>query len=169
MKSNHSSPLLRVYLISSRLKSPTSSFANTTYSPNSTFSPHQTQNTTNISSHISHLNQSIGSPYNYGPNYSQNTTQNASHLNQNSSHLTQNTSHVTQNTNHLTQNSSNLSQNLPTSPHTPTLTPQPDRNGSYSQNSFRSEDKQYTVQSPTFSSFRPQEEPKQNYEGFTTR
>ncbi|KAJ8706954.1 hypothetical protein PYW08_011088 [Mythimna loreyi] len=148
-----------------RFKTPNSSFANTTYSPNSTYSPHTTHtthNTTNISSHISHLNQSIhGTPgpakspvspgYGYTtpksptvparPDSFNNTSLNQSSVNQSS-------------LNQSSLNQSSLNQS------------------SYSQNSaynqYRDE-KQYTVQSPTFSSFRPQEEPKQNYEGFTTR
>ncbi|XP_047524858.1 talin-1 isoform X1 [Pieris napi] len=83
-----------------RFKSPTSSFANTTYSPNSTYT-------------------------------TQNTTQN----------LTQNTS-VTHNTTH------NLS---------PVYSP--------GYNGFKDKGDK----SPSFSSFRPDETPKQNYEGFTTR
>ncbi|XP_063370870.1 talin-1 [Cydia amplana] len=83
-----------------RPRTPTSSYINTTYSPNSTYSAHNT----NLSQHISHLDHSIHGPASPG----------------------------------------------------------------YQQNRKRDE-KQYTVQSPTFTSFRPQEEPKQNYEGFTTR
>ncbi|CAH2056199.1 unnamed protein product, partial [Iphiclides podalirius] len=103
-----------------RFKTPNSSFANTTYSPNSTYSTHNatnvTQNTTNISHHVSSLNQSVhGGPTSPGAK--------------------------------------------------PEPSPQP-----YSANGYQREEKHTQAQSPTFSSFRPQEEtPKQNYEGFTTR
>ncbi|XP_068621832.1 talin-1-like [Battus philenor] len=101
-----------------RFKTPNSSFANTTYSPNSTYSAqnttNMTQNTTNISHHVSSLNQSIhGAPVSPGL--------------------------------------------------------KPDSQQGYNTNGYQREEK-FTAQSPTFSSFRPQEEtPKQNYEGFTTR
>ncbi|CAK1592968.1 unnamed protein product [Parnassius mnemosyne] len=104
-----------------RFKTPNSSFANTTYSPNSTYSAqnttNMTQNTTNISHHMSSLNQSI-----HGPQPA-------------------------------------------TSPSS-----KPESNQlSFNTNGYQREEK-YTAQSPTFSSFRPQDEtPKQNYEGFTTR
>ncbi|KAI8441673.1 hypothetical protein MSG28_015213 [Choristoneura fumiferana] len=73
------------------------------------------------------------------------------------SHAGQNVSHTVQNISHTGQNMSHTGQNV-------------SQNNGYSQTLERKhEEKQYTVQSPTFSSFRPQEEPKQNYEGFTTR
>ncbi|XP_050359192.1 talin-1 isoform X1 [Nymphalis io] len=103
-----------------RFKTPNSSFANTTYSPNSTYtSQHTTQNVTNSSQHVTNLSQ-----------------------------------HVT-----------NLSQSVhgaPTSPTTPTQRAHPQTT-----NGYQRDDK---PRSPSFTSFRPQEEtPKQNYEGFTTR
>ncbi|CAG4949257.1 unnamed protein product [Parnassius apollo] len=104
-----------------RFKTPNSSFANTTYSPNSTYSAqnttNMTQNTTNISHHVSSLNQSIHGPQ---PATSPGSKPESNHL-------------------------------------------------SFNTNGYQREEK-YTAQSPTFSSFRPQDEtPKQNYEGFTTR
>lgn len=130
----------KYYYYYCRPRTPNSSYLNTTYSPNSTYSTH---NTTNITHHTTHLTDSIhgpGSP-GYAPNLSH-TGQNVSHTGQNVSHTGQNTSHT---------------QNV--------------QNNGYSQQTLerKNEEKQYTVQSPTFSSFRPQEEPKQNYEGFTTR
>ncbi|CAG9134195.1 unnamed protein product [Plutella xylostella] len=136
-----------------RFKTLNSSFANTTYSPNSTHtSQHNTQNSTNLSQHIGQLNQSIhGSS---SPGYS--------------------------------RLGPNAGQTPPTSPGYKQAgsnagpTPPPPRPSSFGQNNSYSES-QYsqtngsfgqtkTVQSPTFSSFRPQEEtPKQSYEGFTTR
>ncbi|KAL0809871.1 hypothetical protein ABMA28_011355 [Loxostege sticticalis] len=109
-----------------RFKTPNSSFANTTYTPNSTYSTHQ--NTTNVTTNLSH------------------------------------------NVTNLSQNISSLNQSIhgyqpPKSPYN--TTPSPTANGY--QNVYQVEDKNYTVQSPTFSSFRPQEDQKQNYEGFTTR
>ncbi|KAL0859340.1 hypothetical protein ABMA27_011134 [Loxostege sticticalis] len=109
-----------------RFKTPNSSFANTTYTPNSTYSTHQ--NTTNMTTNLSH------------------------------------------NVTNLSQNISSLNQSIhgyqpPKSPYN--TTPSPTANGY--QNVYQVEDKNYTVQSPTFSSFRPQEDQKQNYEGFTTR
>uniref|UniRef100_A0A2A4JHE3 I/LWEQ domain-containing protein n=1 Tax=Heliothis virescens TaxID=7102 RepID=A0A2A4JHE3_HELVI len=130
-----------------RMRTPNSSFVNTTYSPNSTYSPHttQTHNTTNISSHISHLNQSIhGTPGQtakspVSPSYGYTTPKSPT----------------------VPARPENYSQNIN----------QSSVNQSYSQNSYSQtrDEKQYTVQSPTFSSFRPQEDQKQNYEGFTTR
>ncbi|XP_064292942.1 talin-1 isoform X8 [Plodia interpunctella] len=105
-------------------KTPNSSYVNTTYSPNSTYT---TQNATN-------------------------TTQN---LTQNSSYNAQNQSANSYNQNSYTQN-----QTTQNTSYGPTNTAQ-------SPNGYFREEK-YTVQSPTFTSFRP-EEPKQNYEGFTTR
>ncbi|XP_047038268.1 talin-1 isoform X10 [Helicoverpa zea] len=134
-----------------RMRTPNSSFVNTTYSPNSTYSPHTTQtthNTTNISTHISHLNQSIHgtpsqtakSPVSPGYGY---TTPKSPTVPARPENYTQ--------TNQSSVNQSSINQ-------------------SYSQNYNQTRDeKQYTVQSPTFSSFRPQEDQKQNYEGFTTR
>ncbi|XP_022816800.1 talin-1 isoform X8 [Spodoptera litura] len=130
-----------------RFKTPNSSFANTTYSPNSTYSPHThtntthtTHNTTNISSHISQLNHSIhGTPAKspVSPGY----------------YSTPKSPTVPARPDQYNQSFSQ--EKVPTRP------------DQYSQ-SF-SQEKQYTVQSPSFSSFRPAEEPKQNYEGFTTR
>ncbi|XP_037295734.1 LOW QUALITY PROTEIN: talin-1-like [Manduca sexta] len=121
-----------------RFKSPTS--FNTTYSPNSTYSAQHTANVTNISSHVSQLNQSIhGAPLNT-------TTQ----------------------TNFATSpppKSPGFAQN-------PSPSPGYGPSNGYSQ-SFSRDEKQYSTASatsPTFSSFRPQDDtPKQNYEGFTTR
>ncbi|XP_028167568.1 talin-1 isoform X4 [Ostrinia furnacalis] len=109
-----------------RFKTPNSSFANTTYSPNSTYSNQNTTNLTttthNLSQNISNLNQSI---HGYQP---------------------------------------------PKSPYAPSPTSPNAHSANGYQNVYSQRDeKQYTVQSPTFTSFRPQEEPKQNYEGFTTR
>lgn len=127
-----------------RFKTPNSSFANTTYSPNSTYSPHAntthtTHNTTNISSHISQLNHSI----------------------------------------HGTPAKSPVSPGYYSTPKSPTVPARPEQySQTFSQEKTQSrpdqynqsfQEKQYTVQSPSFSSFRPAEEPKQNYEGFTTR
>ncbi|CAH0716781.1 unnamed protein product, partial [Brenthis ino] len=115
-----------------RFKTPNSSFANTTYSPNSTYTTQNTthnttnmsQHTTNISQHVANLSQSIhGTPT--SPSHAQTNT-----------------------------------------PTTPTFSqaPQTPKSPSYGQNGFQDK-----PQSPSFSSFRPQEEQKQNYEGFTTR
>ncbi|XP_046974627.1 talin-1 isoform X4 [Vanessa cardui] len=105
-----------------RFKSPNSSFANTTYSPNSTYT-------------------------------SQNVTSSSQHVTSSSQHVTS-----------LSQHVSNLSQAVhgaPGSPTSPGPRPPPPTNG------YQRDDQ---PRSPSFSSFRPQEDtPKQNYEGFTTR
>ncbi|VVD01404.1 unnamed protein product [Leptidea sinapis] len=104
-----------------RFKTPNSSFVNTTYSPNSTYS---TQNTSH--------------------NQTQNTSYNQS----------QNVSNIS----HISHNQSGFSGQSPAY--------QPMSAG-FKTNGFQRDAKE---QSPSFSSFRPQEEtPKQNYEGFTTR
>ncbi|KAG7294867.1 hypothetical protein JYU34_022754, partial [Plutella xylostella] len=137
-----------------RFKTLNSSFANTTYSPNSTHtSQHNTQNSTNLSQHIGQLNQSIHGTS--SPGYS--------------------------------RLGPNAGQTPPTSPGykqpgsnagpTPPPPPRPSsfgQNNSYSESQYSQTNGSFgqskTVQSPTFSSFRPQEEtPKQSYEGFTTR
>ncbi|XP_041983893.1 talin-1 isoform X2 [Aricia agestis] len=101
-----------------RFKSPTSSFANTTYSPNSTYATHNTTHNTTL-------------------NTTHNTTRDAPH-------------NISQHVSNLSHHVSNLNHSI---------------HGSPGQNGY---DKQ--PQSPSFSSFRPQDEtPKQNYEGFTTR
>nr|XP_049697831.1 talin-1 isoform X25 [Helicoverpa armigera] len=144
-----------------RMRTPNSSFVNTTYSPNSTYSPHTTQtthNTTNISSHISHLNQSIhGTPSQtakspVSPGYGYTTPKSPTVPARPENYSQTNQSSVNQSSvNQSSVNQSSINQ-------------------SYSQNYNQTRDeKQYTVQSPTFSSFRPQEDQKQNYEGFTTR
>ncbi|KAM3956237.1 LOW QUALITY PROTEIN: talin_middle and talin-RS domain-containing protein rhea [Aphomia sociella] len=105
----------------------------------------------------------------YTPNstYSQNnTTQNVTNLSHNISQLNQSI-HGTYN-----QSQNHTQSPNPAYTHSP-VTPNPahtqtQSNNGYSQYSQTREEKY--VQSPTFSSFRPQEEtPKQNYEGFTTR
>ncbi|XP_026736413.1 talin-1 isoform X1 [Trichoplusia ni] len=119
-----------------RFKTLNSSFANTTYSPNSTYTTHNqsttTHNTTNLSSHITHLNQSIhGTP-----------GQTAK---------------------------SPVSPGFYSTPKSPTVPTRPEGYQVNQSSQSYKDEKQYSVQSPTFTSFRPQEEPKQNYEGFTTR
>lgn len=101
----------------------------------------------------------------YSPNSTYHNVTNAS----NTSHNVTNTSHNVTNMSHNVTNMSNVSQNVSNLSHSVSQLNQsiggPQNNGYYQR-----EDKQYTVQSPTFSSFRPQEDtPKQNYEGFTTR
>ncbi|XP_064075633.1 talin-1 isoform X9 [Vanessa tameamea] len=116
-----------------RFKTPNSSFANTTYSPNSTYtSQHTTQNVTNSSQHVTNSSQ----------------------------HVTNLSQHVT----NLSQHVSNLSQAVHGAPASPTSpSPRPPQ----STNGYQRDDK---PRSPSFTSFRPQEDtPKQNYEGFTTR
>ncbi|XP_063391701.1 talin-1 [Cydia fagiglandana] len=169
-----------------RPRTPNSSYINTTYSPNSTYSPHNT----NINQHISNLDNSIHGPaspgyqgyptspgyQNHGqnihptspgyqthgqnihpsPGYNQNTSYNQ----QNTGYSQQNTGYNPQNTGYNQQNTSYNQQNVSHTTHS--------SNG-YNTLERKHDEKQYTVQSPTFSSFRPQEEPKQNYEGFTTR
>ncbi|KAH9632859.1 hypothetical protein HF086_013646 [Spodoptera exigua] len=96
----------------------------------------------------------------YSPNstYSPHTTQTLNTTNI-SSHITQLNHSI-----HGTPAKSPVSPGYYSTPKSPTVPARPDQ---YTQ-SFNQE-KQYTVQSPSFSSFRPAEEPKQNYEGFTTR
>ncbi|CAH0698118.1 unnamed protein product [Spodoptera exigua] len=96
----------------------------------------------------------------YSPNstYSPHTTQTLNTTNI-SSHITQLNHSI-----HGTPAKSPVSPSYYSTPKSPTVPARPDQ---YTQ-SFNQE-KQYTVQSPSFSSFRPAEEPKQNYEGFTTR
>ncbi|XP_075988138.1 talin_middle and talin-RS domain-containing protein rhea isoform X9 [Anticarsia gemmatalis] len=124
-----------------RFKTPNSSFANTTYSPNSTYTPHATHNTHNTL----------------------NTTA-TSHVSQHSSHHS---------THHSSQHAA--PPKSPVSPGYGYSTPKSPVNNyqsGYNQSTYSTlnrDEKSYTVQSPTFSSFRPQEDPKQNYEGFTTR
>ncbi|CAG4965789.1 unnamed protein product [Colias eurytheme] len=123
-----------------RFKSPTSSFANTTYSPNSTYSAHNTTqhtsfNTTqhasyNTTQHSANLSQTLGSP-GYGltsPGHGQNSVGHG-------------------------QNSAGHGQ-IPSPGH---------------HNGYAKETEHKSAQSPSFSSFRPDDTPKQNYEGFTTR
>ncbi|CAH0404281.1 unnamed protein product [Chilo suppressalis] len=133
-----------------RYKSPTSSFANTTYSPNSTYS-----HTNNVTQNVSNLSQTIhGSPNAYSPQPNYNQSQN--NYNQTQSNYSQSQNNYSQSQNDYSQSQSNYSQSQ---------TPGSQSNGYQ----YQREEK-YTGQSPTFSSFRPQEDtPKQNYEGFTTR
>ncbi|XP_049882474.1 talin-1 isoform X3 [Pectinophora gossypiella] len=166
-----------------RFKTPNSSFQNTTYSPNSTYTPHTTQNTTNLSQHVSQLNQSIhGTPTSPGyaqtsPGYAQTSPGYAQTAPgyapvspgyaQTSPGYAQTSPGYAQTAPGYAQSSPGYAQNAPHSPgYNQTSNGYTQNASQYSQSR---EEKQYTVQSPTFTSFRPQEEPKQNYEGFTTR
>ncbi|XP_045457678.1 talin-1 [Melitaea cinxia] len=112
-----------------RFKTPNSSFANTTYSPNSTYT---TQNTT-----------------------------------QNTTNMSQHTTNLSHNTTNISQHVSNLNQSIHGPPTLEPRTPTSPNYQGQTTNGYQRDDK---AQSPSFSSFRPQEEtPKQNYEGFTTR
>ncbi|XP_060808637.1 talin-1 [Amyelois transitella] len=133
-----------------RFKTPTSSFVNTTYSPNSTYTSQNATNTTF------------------------NTTQNATNTTHN---ITQDRSPFTQTESHKifspAQHLDSVQQD-PGHNHTTTSYNQNQHSSSYSaqNNSFKQSPNGYkeesNVQSPTFSSFRP-DGPKQSYEGFTTR
>ncbi|KAL4712138.1 hypothetical protein ACJJTC_010999 [Scirpophaga incertulas] len=167
-----------LYVDSTRVKSPTSSFANTTYSPNSSYTPNHTQNTTNLSQNISNLSQSIhGTPNAY--NHSQ------TGLNQNYNQTSYNQSQTSYNPNHTGYNPNQTGYNQNQTGYIPNQTSYSQSQTGYNQsqtiysqsqigqtngyNQYHNE-KQYTAQSPTFSSFRPQDDtPKQSYEGFTTR
>ncbi|XP_048001972.1 talin-1 isoform X2 [Leguminivora glycinivorella] len=186
-----------------RPRTPNSSYINTTYSPNSTYSAYNT----NLSQHISQLDHSIHGQH-PGYQYGQNIHPTSPGYNQSGQNIHPTSPGYTQGHGqniHPTSPGYTQGQSIhPTSPgygqtqgqtysqtgqnytqtHTQNIHPtSPGYNQNYNQNMSHTthssngystlerkhDEKQYTVQSPTFSSFRPQEEAKQNYEGFTTR
>ncbi|KAI5632790.1 i/LWEQ domain-containing protein [Phthorimaea operculella] len=174
-----------------KFKTPNSSFQNTTYSPNSTYSTHNTtqntHNTTNLSHHVSQLNQSIhGTPYSPGYNQSgPGYTPTSPGYNQSGPGYAPTSPGYNQSGQGYTATSPGYNQSGPGYATSPGYTQTGQNTQSYTQNvqsttSFGqggaqspangySRQETYTVQSPSFSSFRPQDEHKQNYEGFTTR